>query len=38
MMLLNTPHHDTTCKECADTCNACADDCAGIGAMDECVM
>jgi hypothetical protein len=37
LMLLNTPHHKTTCRECAEICNECADDCARIGGMDECV-
>jgi hypothetical protein len=36
-MLLNTPHHKHTCKECAEICNECADDCARIGGMDDCV-
>jgi hypothetical protein len=36
-MLLNTPHHKHTCKECAEVCDECADDCARIGGMDHCV-
>jgi hypothetical protein len=36
-MLLNTPLHKHTCKECAEICNECADDCARIGGMDDCV-
>ncbi len=36
-MLLNTPHHKHTCKECAEICTECADNCARIGGMDDCV-
>src|SRR5262249_5361027 len=36
-MLINTPHHKHTCKECAEICQECADDCERIGDMDECV-
>ncbi len=32
-MLINTPHHKHTCRECAE----CADDCERIGGMEECV-
>jgi hypothetical protein len=36
-MLINTPHHKHTCKECAEICTECADDCERIGDMDDCV-
>src|SRR6185312_5643377 len=36
-MLINTPHHKHTCKECAEICAECAKDCKRIGGMDECV-
>ena len=36
-MLIGTPHHKHTCKECAEICAECADDCARIGGMDGCV-
>jgi hypothetical protein len=36
-MLLNTPHHKHTCRECAEICAECAKDCERIGGMDECV-
>lgn len=36
-MLLNTPHHKHTCKECAEICDECAKDCERVGDMDECV-
>jgi hypothetical protein len=36
-MLINTPHHKHTCKECAEICTECADDCERIGDMEECV-
>ena len=36
-MLVNTPHHKHTCKECAEICAECARDCERIGGMDECV-
>ena len=37
-MLLNTPHHKHTCRECAEICEECAKDCERIGGMDECVQ
>jgi hypothetical protein len=36
-MLINTPHHKHTCRECAEICAQCANDCKTIGDMDECV-
>jgi hypothetical protein len=36
-MLINTPHHAHTCRECAEICAECADDCARIGGMEDCV-
>jgi hypothetical protein len=36
-MLISTPHHKHTCKECAEICAECASDCKRIGGMDECV-
>jgi hypothetical protein len=36
-MLINTPHHRHTCRECAEICAECATDCERIGGMDECV-
>jgi hypothetical protein len=36
-MLINTPHHKHTCRECAEICAECAENCASIGGMDECV-
>ncbi len=37
-MLLNSPHHKHTCRECAEICEQCAKDCERIGGMDECVQ
>jgi hypothetical protein len=36
-MLLNTPHHKHTCRECAEICAECAEDCERVGGMDACV-
>jgi hypothetical protein len=36
-MLLNSPHHKHTCKECAEICDECAADCERIGDMEGCV-
>ena len=36
-MLLGTPHHKHTCRECAEICTQCADDCERIGDMQACV-
>ena len=36
-LLINTPHHVHTCKECAEICAECARDCKRIGGMNECV-
>src|SRR5256714_15565800 len=30
-MLINTPHHKHTCRECAEICAECATDCERIG-------
>lgn len=36
-MLIASPHHKHTCRECAEICDECAKDCERIGDMDECV-
>lgn len=36
-MLIGTPHHRHTCRECAKICEECADDCKRLGKMDQCV-
>jgi hypothetical protein len=36
-MLIGTPHHKHTCRECAEICGECAADCERIGDMQECV-
>jgi hypothetical protein len=36
-MLISSPHHKHTCRECAEICAQCATDCARIGGMDACV-
>lgn len=36
-MLIGTPHHKHTCRECAEICRECAEDCERIGDMEECV-
>jgi hypothetical protein len=36
-MLLNSPHHKHTCRECAEICEECAKDCERVGGMDECI-
>lgn len=36
-MLLGTPHHKHTCRECAEICRECAADCERIGDMEGCV-
>ncbi|WP_169680379.1 four-helix bundle copper-binding protein [Rhizobium sp. 57MFTsu3.2] len=36
-MLLGTPHHKHTCRECAEICRECAADCERIGDMESCV-
>jgi hypothetical protein len=36
-MLLNTPHHKHTCRECAEICAECAEDCERVGGMEDCV-
>jgi hypothetical protein len=37
-MLLNTPHHKHTCRECSEICEECAKDCERIGEMGDCVQ
>lgn len=36
-MLLNSPHHKHTCRECAEICEECAKDCERVGDMEDCV-
>lgn len=36
-MLIDTPHHKHTCRECAEICRECAKDCERIGEMQDCV-
>jgi hypothetical protein len=36
-MLIGSPHHKHTCRECAEICTECADDCERIGDMQDCV-
>lgn len=36
-MLINTPHHRHTCRECAEICEECARDCERLDGMEECV-
>ena len=36
-MLLNSPHHKHTCRECAEICTECAADCERLGDMQDCV-
>jgi hypothetical protein len=36
-MLIGTPHHKHTCRECAEICAECATECERLGDMDECV-
>lgn len=36
-MLIDTPHHRHTCRECAEICAECAQDCERIGEMEQCV-
>jgi hypothetical protein len=36
-MLIGSPHHKHTCRECAEICRECAKDCARLDGMDECV-
>ena len=37
-ILLNSPHHKHTCRECAEICAECAADCKRVGDMQECVQ
>ena len=36
-MLMNSPHHKHTCRECAEICEECARSCEQVGNMQECV-
>jgi len=36
-MLMNTPHHVETCRECSEICEECARSCAGLDGLGECV-
>lgn len=36
-MLLNSPHHQHVCRECAEICAECAKDCERVGGMNDCV-
>lgn len=36
-MLLGTPHHKHTCRECAEICEECARSCEAVGDMQDCV-
>ena len=36
-ILLSSPHHKHTCRECAEICHECAKDCERLGDMKECV-
>ena len=37
-MLLNSPHHQHVCRECAEICAECAKDCERVGGMNDCVL
>lgn len=37
-MLIGTPHHKHTCRECAEICEECAKSCERVGGMDDCVQ
>lgn len=36
-MLIGTPHHKHTCRECAEICEECAQSCEQVGDMQDCV-
>jgi len=36
-MLIFSPHHKHTCRECAEICTECANDCERLGGMEDCV-
>lgn len=36
-MLIQSPHHQQICEQCADICEECADDCEALGDMESCV-
>jgi hypothetical protein len=36
-MLIGTPHHKNTCRECAAICEECAQSCARLDGMEACV-
>jgi hypothetical protein len=37
-MLIGSPHHKHTCRECAEICEECAADCERLGGIEECVQ
>jgi hypothetical protein len=37
-MLIGTPHHKHTCRECAEICEECARSCESVGGMEDCVQ
>ncbi|MBN8872117.1 MAG: four-helix bundle copper-binding protein [Rhodospirillales bacterium] len=37
MMLIGTPHHRHTCRECAEICEECARSCQQLDGMEACV-
>lgn len=37
-LLIGTPHHKHTCRECAEICEECAVDCERLDGMEECVQ
>jgi hypothetical protein len=36
-MLISSPHHKHTCRECAEICTECAKDCERLDGMQDCV-
>ncbi|KQW18131.1 ferredoxin [Afipia sp. Root123D2] len=36
-MLISSPHHKQTCRECAEICTECAKDCERLDGMEDCV-
>jgi hypothetical protein len=36
-LLINSPHHKHTCRECAEICEECASDCERLGDLQDCV-
>lgn len=37
-MLIGSPHHKHTCRECAEICRECAKDCATLDGMEDCLQ